>query len=121
MPPSPPSRRACSLPASRWRGRSAARPPRALATVLAHELTHVQQGLQGLFKPRDCTLLEAWALAFQSDVWWILTDGQMPAGTALEADLTRIAGVARRGGVTGLHEALAANPALGQYCAAPEV
>jgi hypothetical protein len=93
---------------------------RALAAVLAHELVHVQQGLQGLLRRRDCALLEAWALAFQSDVWWTLTGGDMPSGTILEGDLTRIAGVARRGGVIGLHEALAAEPALGAYCAAAE-
>jgi Zn-dependent protease with chaperone function len=90
--------------------------PRALAAVLTHELMHVKQGLQGLLKSRDCALLEAWAFAFQSDVWWTLTGGAMPTGTALEADLTRIAGLAHRGGVTGLYEALAGEPALGQYC-----
>jgi hypothetical protein len=95
--------------------------PRALAAVLAHEPMHVKQRLQGLLKPRDCAMLEALALAFQSDVWWTLTNGDMPTGTPLEENLTRIAGTAHRGGgVIGLYEALAAEPALGVYCAAGE-
>jgi hypothetical protein len=47
--------------------------------------------------------------------------GALPSRARPEADLARIAGVAHRGGVTGLHAALAENPALGQSCAAPEV
>jgi hypothetical protein len=62
---------------------------RALAAVLAHELTHVQQGLQGLLDEGNCAMNEAWAFVYEADIWEALTGGDMPTRTRLEADLTQ--------------------------------
>jgi hypothetical protein len=90
--------------------------PRAVAAVLAHELTHVQQGLHGLLFQDACAMNEAWAMAFEPDVWEPLTGGELPSRTRLEAALTRNAAAVRRHGVLGMYGMLAHEPGLGRAC-----
>ena len=78
--------------------------PRALAAVLAHEITHVAQVAEGRFGPSEagCLAREAEAVAVEATVWQAFWGGYGPNRTRLSAMLNERLRIYRDGGANGV-------------------
>lgn len=94
--------------------------PRALAAVLAHELTHARQIPSEPEQWGYCLALELDAMISQNDAWaWLWPDGALPTGTVLERSLTAWVEVERAEGLSGLYQRVNDAPARRMACGAP--
>lgn len=94
--------------------------PRALAAVLAHELTHVNQWLAGNRDPPPgaCYIMEVGAIMAQNAVWVALWGEEpLPRRTRLERSLTADVQAEREGGIAGLYAAVERNATYRETCA----
>jgi len=91
--------------------------PRAVASLLAHEITHVGQvQILGEGGNRDCVHMEVEAFQAQSAVWASLWDGDPPSRTAMERELTEIAAILTADGEPGLYKVVVDTPSYQQEC-----
>ena len=87
--------------------------PRATATVLAHELSHVQQAHR---PSQDCIQDEVEAFANQSAVWAELTGPDPPTRTRLEQQLTLVRQISEQLGRPGLTLLVIGQPGYQEQC-----
>jgi hypothetical protein len=90
--------------------------PRAIATVLAHELTHAQQDWEGRSIQDQCVVLEQEAFANGAVVWSELWNGAPPSRTALETELTRMALLWVTEGDPGIYKLVVDEPGYQRQC-----
>ncbi len=78
--------------------------PRALAAVLAHEITHVAQVADGRFGPGEsgCLAREAEAVTVEATVWEAFWGGYGPNRTRLSTMLNQRLRIFREGGANGV-------------------
>jgi len=91
---------------------------RAVASVMAHELTHASQIYQGQGGTRDCVRMEVQAFGFEAIVWssfWI--GGLGPSRTPLERQLNTILAIVLLEGEPGLYKFVVDSPGYQQECA----
>ena len=94
--------------------------PRAVAAILAHELTHAEQHAAARRGegPTDCYDAEAEAFERQSRVWLLSwPEGAVPERTAIEQELTRVARAYEAGGRGGIRQLLEAAARYRERCA----
>jgi branched-chain amino acid transport system substrate-binding protein len=89
---------------------------RALAAVLAHELTHARQFSAGHGDRFDCVGLEVEAYAMQATVWQAFWGGYGPARTWLEQSHNRVLQVLVTQGEPGLYKLVVDTPGYREQC-----
>lgn len=88
--------------------------PRAIATVIAHELTHANQASR--VNPPDCVAAEVEAYKAQSWFWIVLTRPQRLQRTPLERDLTLVTDIGATQGDPGLYTMVVNQPGYQDNC-----
>ena len=91
--------------------------PRAIAAVLAHELTHALQIHQDLGGRPNCVRREVDAHLTEAYVWARLWDGHAPpVRTALERHLDEVTAIAEWEGEAGLERFVVGQPSYRRQC-----
>lgn len=90
--------------------------PRALAAVLAHELTHVRQWADGDRHRSGCIKREADSIAAEARVWGTFWEDWGPGTTRLERDLSAKLQILEQEGVPGLTKLVVDNPGYQENC-----
>ena len=94
--------------------------PRAVATILAHELTHAAQHTAARrgAGPTDCFEAEADAFERQAAVWLLSwPEGELPERTEIEGELTLVARTYRDEGRDGIQRLVGAAAPYRERCA----
>ena len=94
--------------------------PRAVAAIVAHELTHAAQhsAARRGTGPTDCFEAEADAFERQAIVWLLSwTEGGLPERTDIERELTLVARTYQERGRDGIHRLLGAAAPYRERCA----
>jgi hypothetical protein len=91
--------------------------PRAIAAVLAHELTHAAQVYRGEGGRRDCVRMEVDAYGAEAVAWSSFRQrGYGPSRTGLERDLDALVRIMASEGEPGLYKLVVSRPDYQAQC-----